>query len=69
MALLCSEYKAGTNPCFQQLVVRVVPVNVSPAEVFIPHHHRRTLTGYAAVVSALGKARCCQDTAETVSDF
>lgn len=47
----------------------VVPVNASPVEVFIPHHHRRDLIHYAVVVSALGKAGCCKDTAETISNF
>lgn len=45
------------------------PVNASPVEVFIPHHHRRNLIHYAVVVSALGKAGCCKDTAETISNF
>lgn len=65
-----SIYKAGKNPCcFWQPVLYVVPVNISPVEVFIPHHHRRDLIHYAVVVSALGKARCCKDTAETIRNF
>lgn len=58
------------SPCyFWQPVLYVVPVNVSPVEVFIPHHHRRNLIHDGVVVSALGKTRCCKDTAETISNF
>jgi len=65
-----STCKTGKMICYLwQLVLLVVPVNASPVEVFIPHHHRRNLIHYAVVVSALGKAGCCKDTAETISNF
>lgn len=73
-ALLCCKYKyiqgwKRTLVVSGSLCCNVVPVNISPVEVFIPHHHRRNLVHYTVVVSALGKTRRCKDTAETISNF